>query len=138
MGFDGYRFVACFKGLYRPGIQNDCILIDGGRPDRGDLSVLRRVIPTGSGIHKLLPNLKFPGKCVNVMPLKNSQESKVSFQFVCYCLLLAWKNLWPFILCMLNNKKLEKITLEPKNLSFNHSYSGSSLLLSNLAHFYSA
>lgn len=77
VAFDGDRFVACFKGLYRPGIQNDCILMSGGRADRGDLSVLRREIPTGSGIHKLLPNLKYPGKCVNVIPLKNSQESEI-------------------------------------------------------------
>uniref|UniRef100_A0A3B3WMU0 ZP domain-containing protein n=1 Tax=Poecilia mexicana TaxID=48701 RepID=A0A3B3WMU0_9TELE len=58
------RFAVCFKGLYQPGIQNDCILMSGGTADRGGLSVLSREIPTGSGVHKLLPNLKYAGKSV--------------------------------------------------------------------------
>uniref|UniRef100_A0A3B3TK25 Alpha-tectorin-like n=1 Tax=Poecilia latipinna TaxID=48699 RepID=A0A3B3TK25_9TELE len=72
------RFAVCFKGLYQPGIQNDCILMSGGTADRGGLSVLSREIPTGSGVHKLLPNLKYAGKCVNVIPLTDSQQSQVS------------------------------------------------------------
>ncbi|PWA19408.1 hypothetical protein CCH79_00017162, partial [Gambusia affinis] len=78
VGFDADRFSVCFKGLYRPGIQNDCILMSGGTADRGGLSVLSREIPTGSGVHKLLPNLKYAGKCVNVIPLKDSQQSQVA------------------------------------------------------------
>uniref|UniRef100_A0A3B3TH83 Alpha-tectorin-like n=1 Tax=Poecilia latipinna TaxID=48699 RepID=A0A3B3TH83_9TELE len=72
------RFAVCFKGLYQPGIQNDCILMSGGTADRGGLSVLSREIPTGSGVHKLLPNLKYAGKCVNVIPLTDSQQSQVT------------------------------------------------------------
>ncbi|XP_054915796.1 alpha-tectorin-like [Poeciliopsis prolifica] len=77
VGFNADRFAVCFKGLYQPGIQNDCILMSGGMADRGGLSVLRREIPTGSGVHKLLPNLKYAGKCVNVIPLKDCQQSQV-------------------------------------------------------------
>ncbi|XP_041857948.1 alpha-tectorin-like [Melanotaenia boesemani] len=39
--------------------------------------VLMKEIPTGSGVHKLLPNLQHPGKCVNVIPLKDSQLSQI-------------------------------------------------------------
>ncbi|XP_014864322.1 PREDICTED: uncharacterized protein LOC106930959 [Poecilia mexicana] len=77
VGFEADRFAVCFKGLYQPGIQNDCILMSGGTADRGGLSVLSREIPTGSGVHKLLPNLKYAGKCVNVIPLTDSQQSQV-------------------------------------------------------------
>lgn len=52
--------------------------MSGGTADRGDLSVLTKEIPTGSGLHKLLPSLKNAGKCVNVIPLKDSQEAEVS------------------------------------------------------------
>uniref|UniRef100_A0A3P8T4G9 ZP domain-containing protein n=1 Tax=Amphiprion percula TaxID=161767 RepID=A0A3P8T4G9_AMPPE len=72
----------CFNGLYTPGIKNDCILMSGGTADRGDLAVLTREIPTGSGVHQLLPNLKHAGKCVNIIPLKDSQQSEVSFSFI--------------------------------------------------------
>ncbi|XP_017297448.1 uncharacterized protein LOC108251609 [Kryptolebias marmoratus] len=77
VGFSANKFAICFKGSYRPDFQNDCILMSGGTADRGDLSVLRREIPTGSGVHKLLPNLRYAGKCVNVIPLKDSQQSQI-------------------------------------------------------------
>ncbi|KAM9710541.1 uncharacterized protein ACNS7B_024384 [Menidia menidia] len=77
VGFNQNRFAVCFKGLYSPGVQNDCILLSGGAADRGNLSVLSREIPTGSGVHKLLPNLKYAGKCVNVIPLSDSQLSPI-------------------------------------------------------------
>lgn len=51
--------------------------MSGGTADRGDLAVLTKEIPTGSGVHKLLPNLKNAGKCVNIIPLKDSQQSEV-------------------------------------------------------------
>ena len=83
VAFNASRFAVCFNGLYKPGIKNDCILMSGGTADRGDLSVLTKQIPTGSGVHKLLPNLKNAGECVNVIPLKDSQESEVSvFSFM--------------------------------------------------------
>lgn len=81
MAFDANIFAVCFSGLYKPGIKNDCILMSGGTADRGNLAVLTKEIPTGSGVHKLLPNLSNAGKCVNIIPLKDSQQSEVSFQF---------------------------------------------------------
>ncbi|XP_072252971.1 uncharacterized protein [Leuresthes tenuis] len=77
VGFSANRFAVCFRGSYTPGVQNDCILMSGGTADRGNLSVLTREIPTGSGVHKLLPNLKYAGKCVNVIPLRDSQQSEI-------------------------------------------------------------
>ncbi|XP_067460350.1 alpha-tectorin-like [Thunnus thynnus] len=77
VAFDSNRFAVCFNGLYKPGIKNDCILMSGGTADRGDLAVLTKEIPTGSGIHKLLPNLRNAGKCVNIIPLKDSQQSEI-------------------------------------------------------------
>jgi len=90
VGFNANRFAVCFKGSYTPGIQNDCILVSGGTADRGNLSVLTREIPTGSGVHKHLPNLKYAGKCVNVIPLRDSQLSEVSVALF-YCVLLLLK-----------------------------------------------
>lgn len=78
VGFDSNRSTLCFNGQYRSGVDNDCILMSRGSADRGALTVLTREIPTGSGIHKLLPNLKHAGKCVNVIPLKDGQDSDVS------------------------------------------------------------
>uniref|UniRef100_A0A8C7XVY8 ZP domain-containing protein n=1 Tax=Oryzias sinensis TaxID=183150 RepID=A0A8C7XVY8_9TELE len=43
------RFALCFKASYGRGADNDCILMSGGTADRGDLSVLTKEIPTGSG-----------------------------------------------------------------------------------------
>ncbi|XP_074514400.1 alpha-tectorin-like [Sebastes fasciatus] len=77
VAFDANKFAVCFNGLYKPGIKNDCILMSGGTADRGDLAVLTKEISTGSGVHKLLPNLKNAGKCVNVIPLKDSQHSEI-------------------------------------------------------------
>ncbi|XP_008295171.1 alpha-tectorin-like [Stegastes partitus] len=77
VAFSANRFAVCFNGLYKPGIKNDCILMSGGTADRGDLAVLSKEIPTGSGVHKLLPNLKNAGKCVNVIPLKDGQQSDI-------------------------------------------------------------
>lgn len=78
VAFNASRFAVCFNGLYTPGIQNDCIVTSGGTADRGDLAVLQREIPTGSGVHRLLPNLGNAGKCVNIIPLKDSQQTQVS------------------------------------------------------------
>ncbi|KAG8000944.1 Alpha-tectorin [Nibea albiflora] len=78
VAFNANKFAVCFKGLYQPGTENDCILMSGGTADRGHLSVLTKDIPTGSGVHKLLPNLKHAGKCVNIIPLKDSQQSQVA------------------------------------------------------------
>lgn len=86
MAFNANKFTVCFKGLYQPGKENDCIVMSGGTADRGDLSVLTKDIPTGSGVHKLLPNLKYAGKCVNIIPLKDSQQSQVSISVNCFCL----------------------------------------------------
>uniref|UniRef100_A0A673AZI9 ZP domain-containing protein n=1 Tax=Sphaeramia orbicularis TaxID=375764 RepID=A0A673AZI9_9TELE len=72
------KFRVCFKGFNRLGMKNDCILMSKGTADRGGLSVLTREIPTGSGVHRLLPNLQTAGKCVNLIPLKDSQQSQVS------------------------------------------------------------
>nr|XP_019961041.1 PREDICTED: uncharacterized protein LOC109641134 [Paralichthys olivaceus] len=77
VGFNSSRFAVCFNGEYKPGIKNDCILMSGGTADRGGLAIYSREIPTGSGVHKLLPNLKLAGKCVNVIPLKDSQQSEI-------------------------------------------------------------
>ncbi|KAL7384913.1 hypothetical protein ABVT39_011140 [Epinephelus coioides] len=77
VAFNADRFAVCFNGLYKPGIKNDCILMSGGTADRGDLAVLTKEIPTGSGVHDLLPNLKNAGKCVNIIPLKDSQQSEI-------------------------------------------------------------
>ncbi|XP_042349986.1 alpha-tectorin-like [Plectropomus leopardus] len=77
VAFHVNTFAVCFNGLYKPGIRNDCILMSGGTADRGDLAVLTREIPTGSGVHKLLPNLKNAGKCVNIIPLKDSQQYEI-------------------------------------------------------------
>ncbi|XP_047457645.1 alpha-tectorin-like [Mugil cephalus] len=75
--FNQNRFAVCFNNLYKPGIKNDCILMSGGTADRGNLAVLSREIPTGSGVHKLLPNLKGAGHCVNIIPLRDSQHSEI-------------------------------------------------------------
>ncbi|XP_029315301.1 alpha-tectorin-like [Cottoperca gobio] len=77
LAFDANRFAVCFNGLYQPGIKNDCILMSGGTADRGDLAVLNKEIPTGSGVHHLLPNLKHAGKCINIIPLKDRQQSEI-------------------------------------------------------------
>ncbi|XP_075886856.1 alpha-tectorin-like [Nelusetta ayraudi] len=77
VGFNSSRFSICFNDRFTPGTQNDCILTSGGTADRGALAVLTKDIPTGSGIHKLLPNLGNAGKCVNVIRLKNSQQAHV-------------------------------------------------------------
>ncbi|XP_022596536.1 uncharacterized protein LOC111218484 [Seriola dumerili] len=77
VAFNASRFAVCFNGVYKPGIKNDCIVMSGGTADRGDLAILSREIPTGSGVHKLLPNLKNAGKCVNIIPLKDSQQSEI-------------------------------------------------------------
>ncbi|XP_060909004.1 alpha-tectorin-like [Labrus mixtus] len=77
VSLDANKFAFCFNSLYSPGIQNDCILMSGGAADRGDLTVLTRKIPPGSGVHQLLPHLKHAGSCVNVIPLKNSQDDEV-------------------------------------------------------------
>ncbi|XP_071338816.1 alpha-tectorin-like isoform X2 [Trachinotus anak] len=77
VAFNESRFAVCFKGLYKPGIKNDCIVMSGGTADRGDLAILTKEIPTGSGVHKLLPNLQNAGKCVNIIPLKDSQQSEI-------------------------------------------------------------
>lgn len=74
VAFNESRFTVCFNGEYKPGIKNDCIVMSGGTADRGDLAILTKEIPTGSGVHKLLPNLKGAGKCVNIIPLKDSQQ----------------------------------------------------------------
>lgn len=83
VAFNGSRFAICFNGLYTPGTQNDCILMSGGTADRGGLAVFRKDIPTGSGIHKLLPNLGNAGKCVNILRLKNSRQTHVRVRH-CY------------------------------------------------------
>lgn len=77
VGFNSSRFSICFSDRFTPGTQNDCIVTSGGTADRGALAVLTKDIPTGSGIHKLLPNLGNAGKCVNVIRLKNSQQAHV-------------------------------------------------------------
>lgn len=96
VAFDANRFAVCFNGLYKPGIKNDCILMSGGTADRGDLAVLSKEIPTGSGVHKLLPNLKNAGKCVNVIPLKDSQQSEVSVSFLFNHFDLCYSQIWFF------------------------------------------
>ncbi|XP_040913418.1 alpha-tectorin-like [Toxotes jaculatrix] len=77
VAFNASRFSVCFNGEYKPGIKNDCIVMSGGTADRGNLAILTKEIPTGSGVHKLLPNLKSSGKCVNIIPLKDSQQSEI-------------------------------------------------------------
>uniref|UniRef100_A0A3P8V557 Alpha-tectorin-like n=1 Tax=Cynoglossus semilaevis TaxID=244447 RepID=A0A3P8V557_CYNSE len=75
-------YVICFNGHYNAGIQNDCILMSGGTADRGDLKIFTKEIPIGSGVHELLPSLSSPGKCVNVIPLKDSQQTDVSSSYL--------------------------------------------------------
>ncbi|XP_035030545.2 alpha-tectorin [Hippoglossus stenolepis] len=77
VGFNASRFAVCFNGEYEPGIKNDCILMSGGTADRGSMNIYAREIPTGSGVHDLLPNLKLAGKCVNVITLNDSQQSEI-------------------------------------------------------------
>ncbi|GAA6219139.1 alpha-tectorin-like [Lates japonicus] len=77
VAFNESRFTVCFNGEYKPDIKNDCIVMSGGTADRGDLAILTKEIPTGSGVHKLLPNLKSAGKCVNIIPLKDSQQYEI-------------------------------------------------------------
>ncbi|KAM3608352.1 uncharacterized protein V6R79_023620 [Siganus canaliculatus] len=77
VAFNASRFTVCFKGLYSPLILNDCIVMSGGTADRGNLAVLTKQIPTGSGVHKLLPNLKNAGQCVNIIPLKDSHQTEI-------------------------------------------------------------
>ncbi|KAG7234499.1 hypothetical protein INR49_004549 [Caranx melampygus] len=76
VSFNVSRFTVCFNGVYTPGIKNDCIMMSGGTADRGDLTILTREIPTGSGVHQLLPNLRHAGKCINIIPLKDNKESQ--------------------------------------------------------------
>lgn len=98
VAFNANRFAVCFNGLYKPGIQNDCIVMSGGTADRGDLAVLKKEIPTGSGVHRLLPNLKNAGKCVNIIPLKDSQQTQVS---VFQCHLLSLYSFFSFFLFLI-------------------------------------
>lgn len=92
MAFNANRFAICFNGLYKPGMENDCIVMSGGPADRGGLAVLKKEIPIGSGVHRLLSNLKNAGKCVNIIPLKDSQQTQVSIFFtlllLLFCLLI--------------------------------------------------
>lgn len=109
VAFNANRFAVCFNGLYTPGIQNDCIVMSGGTADRGDLAVLRKEIPTGSGVHRLLPNLGNAGKCVNIIPLKDSQQIQVSVFHV------------PFIECKFFLFFPKEITLVIRRDILNHS-----------------
>ncbi|XP_061917948.1 alpha-tectorin-like [Entelurus aequoreus] len=77
VAFNDSRFALCFNGAYEDGAQNDCIVMSGGTADRGNWSVLAHEIPAGSGVHKMLPELKHAGKCVNVIPLKDHQYSEI-------------------------------------------------------------
>lgn len=56
--------------------------MSGGTADRGDLKIFTKEIPIGSGVHELLPSLSSPGKCVNVIPLKDSQQTDVSTSYL--------------------------------------------------------
>ncbi|XP_072301112.1 uncharacterized protein [Eucyclogobius newberryi] len=76
--FDSNTSTLCFNGQYQSGQNSDCILMSRGSAVRGALITLIRDIPTGSGIHRLLPNLiKQSGNCVNVIPLRDGQDSDV-------------------------------------------------------------
>lgn len=77
VGFDYNTSSVCFNGQYRPGQSSDCILMSRGSANRGALTVLNREIPTGSGLHKLLPSLNQPGRCLNIIPLKDEQDSEI-------------------------------------------------------------
>nr|XP_043906278.1 alpha-tectorin-like [Solea senegalensis] len=77
VAFNASRSSVCFNGIYEPGLQNDCILMSRGTADRADLEVLTQEIPTGSGVHQLIPELKTAGKCVNRIPFKDSDESNI-------------------------------------------------------------
>ncbi|KAF3843529.1 hypothetical protein F7725_002378 [Dissostichus mawsoni] len=76
VAFESNTFSLCFNGSYQTGIKNDCIFMSGGTADRGGLSVFTKEIPAGSGVHRLLPNLSNAGKCINIIPLKDSQQSE--------------------------------------------------------------
>ncbi|KAI4806020.1 hypothetical protein KUCAC02_010612 [Chaenocephalus aceratus] len=77
VAFESNTFSLCFNGSYQTGIKNDCIFMSGGTADRGGLSVFTKEIPEGSGVHRLLPNLSNAGKCINIIPLKDSQQSEI-------------------------------------------------------------
>lgn len=77
VGFDSNTSSVCFNGQYQSGQSSDCILMSRGAADRGALTVLSREIPTGSGLHKLLPDLKHPGRCLNIIPMKDGQDSDI-------------------------------------------------------------
>ncbi|XP_034549180.1 alpha-tectorin-like [Notolabrus celidotus] len=70
-------FAFCFTDAFSPGSSNNCILMSGGPADRGELEVFSRVIPFGSGVHKLLPDLESVGECVNVIALKDNKEAEI-------------------------------------------------------------
>ncbi|KAM9802835.1 alpha-tectorin-like [Syngnathus typhle] len=77
VAFNNSKFALCFTGTYEAANQNDCILVSGGTADNGNWSVLTQEIPTGSGIHQMLPSLKHRGQCVNVIPLKDNDNSEI-------------------------------------------------------------
>ncbi|XP_053733518.1 alpha-tectorin-like [Synchiropus splendidus] len=75
--FLGSKLSVCFKGRYKPATKNDCIMMSRGTASSGDLTVLTREIPTSSGVHKMFPDLKYPGRCVNVIPLADHAQSPI-------------------------------------------------------------
>ncbi|KAM9710384.1 alpha-tectorin-like [Menidia menidia] len=77
VSFSANTFALCFKGLYKPGVKNDCILVSKGAADRGSLEVLKKEIPFGSLVHKLLPDLMNSGKCVSIIQLTDGEQSEI-------------------------------------------------------------
>ncbi|CAL1583126.1 unnamed protein product [Knipowitschia caucasica] len=77
VGFDSNTSAVCFNGQFGSGPNSDCILMSRGSADRGSLTTHDTHIPTGSGLHKLLANLKHEGECVNIIPLRDGQDSDV-------------------------------------------------------------
>ncbi|XP_074551467.1 alpha-tectorin-like [Halichoeres trimaculatus] len=77
VSLDANRFAFCFGGAFSAGLPNSCILLSGGSADRGELEVFSRVIPFGSGVHKVLPDLESTGECVNVIALKDNKEAEI-------------------------------------------------------------
>ncbi|XP_041858388.1 alpha-tectorin-like [Melanotaenia boesemani] len=77
VSFTGNKFAVCFNGLFKPGTENDCIVMSSGAADRGNLFILTKEIPFGSVVHKRLPSLQHTGKCVNIMLLTDHQQSEI-------------------------------------------------------------
>ncbi|XP_067458894.1 alpha-tectorin-like [Thunnus thynnus] len=71
----------CFKGPYRPGSKNDCILLPKGAVTRGYLGTTQRTYRPGSHYHRGLPQLTGSTTCYVYVGTLNGNSQAGIFNF---------------------------------------------------------